>query len=376
MADFKILCPACASVLSSKKPISNGKKITCPHCHKPFVAATSDPGSSSDSGSLEFDLGPPAAPSGRSSPRHDAPKSHEKPAHAGGHHAPVKSGSRGVLLWLLVIGLVILAGAGGAAGMYFFMQQPEPSLSQKHKGKGGESKDGADAKTAAALPKPKIEKKKDAKKAVAQENQGGAAKEDGVKQVAAADPTDAPNPNVAPKPAVAKPKVAEWTEFKSAKGGFTAQFPAAKPEEFQERDEDIIFYGTRTEVNGFDYEITFHRLKKDDLATPPTERLKKIADEAKSMLITKREDVEIKGVPKASVLELTVFKNDKKDVAVERWLVYKDHVFQIVVTGDKSKIGPDQVSRFMESFRFVADPQGDFLDLTKTTGIPPERKKK
>lgn len=374
MADFKILCPACTSILSSKKPIPNGKKITCPHCHKPFVAATSEPASSSDSASLEFDLGNAPAPS---PPKHDTPKSRERPIHVPAHKTPSKSGGRRIALWTVIIGLVVLAGGGGAAGMYYYLQLPETSLSQKHKDKKApdvnpEPPAKPEPKTVTAPPKKgKADGKKEAKNTKAPETAVVAQGEGDKAQQAKTDKPEAPAPAVTPAP---KPKTADWKEFKSTKGGFTVQFPA-KAEEFQERDEDIIYYGTRTELNGFEYEITFHRLKKDELAVPVKERYKKIADEFKNTTILNN-DVEFEGVPKVPVLQLTLYKNDKKDVAVERWLVYKEHVFQIAVSGDKAKLGPDQVSRFMESFRFVADPQGDFLDLTKTTGIPPERKKK
>jgi hypothetical protein len=262
------------------------------------------------------------------------------------------------------------------------LQLPETSLAQKLNSKKngdakGENGEKPEQKIVQSQNKPKNEPKKDAK---GPENAGAAKPE-----VVAKAPADkqniepakgdaAPMQTVAAAPMPPKAKAAEWKEFKSAKGGYSVEFPA-KPDELQERDEDIIFYEARSEWNGFTYEITFHRLKKDDLATPAKERLKKIADEFKNTLITSA-DVEFEGVPKVPVMQLTLFKNDKKDVAIERWLVHKEHVFQIAVSGDKAKLGPDQVSRFMQSFRFVADPQGEFLDLTKTTGVPPERKKK
>ena len=389
MADYKILCPACAAILSSKKPIANGKKITCPHCHKPFVAATSEARSQSDSGSQDFEFSPGPPPPGPAAPKHEAPRPREKSVPMITSHQPVaKGGSKRVAIWMLIIGLVVLAGGGGAAGMYYYLQLPETSLAQKlNPNKNGDAKvestDKQEQKLAQVPSKPKNDAKNDPKKESKNgkgQEKGGLAKPEVVakapadKQGAELGKGDAPMQTVAAAPMPPKSKAAEWKEFKSAKGGYAVEFPA-KPEELQERDEDIIFYETRSEWNGFTYEITFHRLKKDDLATPAKDRLKKIGEEFKNTLITNA-DVEFEGVPKVPVMQLTLFRNDKKDVAIERWFVHKEHVFQVSVTGDKAKLGPDQVSRFMQSFRFVADPQGEFLDLTKTTGVPPERKKK
>ncbi|GEM_PF-3992848 len=371
MADFKILCPACTSVLSSKKPIPNGKRVTCPHCHKPFVAATSEAGSSADSGSLEFEFSTPAAASGSGSTKYEALRSNAKPSPSSAKsHA--KPDSRRVVLWTAIIGFVVLAGAGGALCIYFLLAAETPVAQKNKTKKGGDTK--ADTKVVAAQTKLKNESRKEGKNAKGQEKASGG-KNDGDKQPTQLVKGDAPVSAVPVVAAPVKRKVADWKEFKSAKGGYTVQFPA-RPDERMQRDDDIIYYETTSELNGFEYEITFHRLKKDELATPVKDRLDTIAAEFKDAYVTKPRECEFEGIPKTPVLELTLYKNDKKDVAVERWLVYKEHVFQICVCGDKEKLGPDQVSRFMQSFRFVADPQGGFLDLTQTTGIPPERKKK
>src|SRR5207244_3712658 len=117
-----ILCPACTSILSSKKPIPNGKKIACPHCHKPFVAATAEAGPAPGSGSsAEFEFAAPAGGVISAPPRHGPPQSAEKPVKcAAGAPAKFRSsakrGSRGLVLWTVIIGLVVLAGGGGGAG--------------------------------------------------------------------------------------------------------------------------------------------------------------------------------------------------------------------------------------------------------------------
>lgn len=368
MADFKILCPACTSVLSSKRPIPNGKKLTCPHCRKSFVAATSNPGSPSDSSSdFEFDL--PAPPSAASSPRHDTPKLSERRSHPS-IKLPARSGSRRVALWTVIIGLVVLAAGGGALGMYFYMQPPETSLSDKFKSKKSGDPAG-DGKTAQATGKTKQSPRKDDKRS-SKDAKAASAKSVDDKPTATTGKNAGATNAGATSPT--KRKVADWKEFESKTGGFAVKFPAP-PTEKREREEDIIYYETTADLNGFLYEVTFHRLKKDELGVPVKDLLEKIAAEYKDAVLAKKE-VECESVPKTPVLELKLHKNNKKDLAIERWLVYKEHVFQIGVSGDKEKLGPDQVNRFMQSFRFIGDPQGGFLDLTQTSGIPPERKKK
>src|SRR5215510_9910764 len=129
MADFKIFCPACTSILSSKKPIPNGRKLTCPHCHKSFVAATSNPSSASDSGSdFEFDV--PAGPSAAPPTKHDTPKS---TSHSS-IKLPAKPAGRRVAMWTVIIGLVVVAAGGGALAMYFFILRPDAPVSEKYKG--------------------------------------------------------------------------------------------------------------------------------------------------------------------------------------------------------------------------------------------------
>jgi hypothetical protein len=371
--DFKILCPACAAVLSSKKPIPNGRALTCPHCKKSFVAATSNPAAASNSGAdFEFDV--PGAPAVSAPTKHAPAKAAEKHTHSS-IKPPVRSSGRSVAMWTVIIGLVVLAAGGGALGMYFFMMRPDAAVTEKTKGKKSSGEPVADGKVVQQTGKVKQGPRKDDKRSAKDAAKTAVAKSGGENQATASDKADAPTPAVAAPSAPAKRKTADWKEFQSAKGGYAVNFPVP-PTEKMERDDDIIYYEASADLNGFQYEVTFHRLKKDDLSVPVKERLDKIAAAYKDAYVTGPKECEFEGVPKTPALELTLFRNDKKDVAVERWLVYKEHVFQICVSGDKDRLGPDQVTRFMQSFRFVADPQGGFLDLTQTTGIPPERKKK
>jgi hypothetical protein len=369
MADYKILCPACTSILSSKKPIPNGKKITCPHCQKPFVAATAEVGPAPGSGSsAEFEFAAPAPATSGSPPRHDPPQSTEKPQKSIGK-PKAKSGSRGLILWTVIIGLAMLLGAGSIA-IYFFYIKPATETPVVHKGKSkkteAKGEDKGDAKAVAQAPNKakNAALRKDEKAAKGQEKEtnpkaekSNDAKSDGVK------------PAVATAPA--KPKAPEWKEYKSAKGGYAVEFPA-KPDEHLSRDADVIHYETKVDLGGTDYDVTFYRLKKDELGMPVKDRLNGIAEQFKEQTKEKKE-IMVNGQP---ALELQMLLGDMKVLAFQRWLVYKEHVFNISVSGDKERLGPDEVTRFLESFRFVADPQGEFVDLTKSSGIPEEKKKK
>ena len=367
MTDFKILCPTCTSILSSKKPIPNGKKITCPHCHKAFVAATADASSSAGSSSLEFDCETPAAPPAAGSRKHETPKPGEmlltsivKPR--------VTAGPRHIAVWSLVIGLVAVVGAGGGLGVYLYMKPPDTSLA--HHGK--DKKDGdvktakAETKTAAAKNQGKHQGRGDKKGSKDQEQTTDA-------NADAAGP-GAQTQNAEPKTtavaaaAPVKPRAADWKEFKSPKGGFTVQFPA-KAAEIVEREEDVIYYEAKAELNGTEYEIVFHRLKKDELGMPIKDRLNSIAAQFKEMTREKKE-ITIGDQP---ALELQMLLGDMKILAFQRWVVYKEHVFQISVAGDKEKLRPDQVARYFDSFSFVGNPQGEFIDITRETNIPKKK---
>ena len=359
MAEFKILCPSCTAILSSKKPIPNGKRITCPHCHKPFVAATSEARSTGGASSVELDFSAPTSPT-PSTTKGDTPKASEHPG-----KSPAKKGSHKAALWLATIGLAILAGGGGAAGMYFFMKPPDAPVAQK----------GKSTKTTEQKSEPKVaqaksasDTRKEEKPAQAKEKTG-AAKGDGEKARGQDVKTNAPllaPANAAPPAKAAKP--AEWKEFKSPKGGFAVMFPG-DPRQIMEREEDVIYYEAKAESAGAEYEITFHRLKKDEIKLPVKERLDAIAEQFKDSIREKKE-IELSGQP---ALELQLLLGEKKILAFQRWVVYKEHVFHISVLGDKEKLGPDQVTRFLDSFRFVADPQGEFVDITKATNIPEKK---
>jgi hypothetical protein len=351
MSEFKILCPSCTAVLRSKKPIPNGKRILCPHCHKPFVAATSEAGSGNDS-SLDLDFTAPAAPSASSTKKTEAAKSAEHPKK---DKPPVKKGSNRAALTLVIIGLVVVAGGGGAAGMYYFMTQPDAPVAQK--GKSAKSAEAKETKTAATQTK-STDTRKNEKPGKGKEP---AKSDDKARNQAAK--WDAPTQPVAK---VAKPP--EWKEFKSPKGGFAVMFPG-DPHQILEREEDVIYYGAKAEAAGAEYEITFHRLKKDELKLPVKERLDAIAEPLKDA-IREKKDIELSGQP---ALELQLLLGDKKILAFQRWVVYKEHVFHISVLGDREKLGPDQVTRFLDSFRFVADPQGEFVDIAGKTNIPEKK---
>src|SRR5262245_38397701 len=149
MQEFKILCPACTSILSSKKPIPGGKKITCPHCQKQFVAATSvaagsgpasggavkspaaksDPAASiaagsprnSPSSSLEFDFGDTVvAPA---PPPVEANKT-EMPAKTAPEPAPRAAAP--AVRWTLIAGLMVFASVSSGLGVYLYMRWLEP----------------------------------------------------------------------------------------------------------------------------------------------------------------------------------------------------------------------------------------------------------
>ncbi|MCI0682639.1 MAG: hypothetical protein L0Y71_11085 [Gemmataceae bacterium] len=352
MGEFKILCPACTSVLSSKKPIPNGKRITCPHCHKPFVAATSEPASSSGTSSLDLDFTVPAPPGAAASRSGDRLGKHPAKKY------PPKNGSHKVLLAFGIIGLLVLAVGGGAAGMYYYMMAPETPVARQAKGQGkSQGKGGTSGDKSADTRKGKGGKARDN---TALANNDG--KEDRTNLVKA----DTPQPA---RPRVQKPaKPAEWKEFKSPKGGFAVMFPGA-PRQLMEREEDVIFYAAKAEAAGAEYDITFHRLKKDEVKLPVKDRLDAIADQYKAS-IEERKEIELSGQP---ALELRLLLGEKKLLAFERWVVYKEHVFHISVAGDKEKLGPDQVTQFLDSFRFVGDPQGEFVDITKATNIPEKK---
>jgi hypothetical protein len=369
MAEYKILCPACSSILSSKKPIPNGKKITCPHCQKPFVAATAEvgPPPGSSSGEFEFEAPAPAAPG--STPRNDPPHTTEKP-HKSVVKAKAKSGSRGLILWTIIIGLAMLASGGGFA-IYFFYIKPaaETPVAQKGKSKKTDSKgdDKGDPKAVAQTPS------KNKNLGAGKEEKSAKGREKETNPKAEPKSNDAKADGVKPAVAVApaKPKAPEWKEYKSAKGGYAVEFPA-KPGEHLSRDADVIHYETKADLAGNEFDVTFYRLKKDELGMPVKDRLNGIAEQFKDQIKEKKE-IMVGGQP---ALELQMLLGDMKILAFQRWLVYKEHVFNISVSGDKERLGPDEVTRFLESFRFVADPQGGFVDPTKEGAIPEEKKKK
>jgi hypothetical protein len=413
MADYKILCPACAAMLSSKKPVSNGKKITCPNCHKPFVAATSA-ANSSDSGSLEFELSPVGRASSSSGKTKKAmmDSSQGSATGSGMAIAGMVLGIVGFLMvlvplvgWIiaLVLGVigVILSGIGlataskrGAAkgmavtglilstlaiilvpvwvfviwsalSVHFAMNAPDRQAVQSKA-----SKKPTDAKptqvsqnktkTAAPINSRDEKANKGARPAAAKLDPKS---EDGANLATAADV----KPKIVVAPAKAIKRTADWKEFKSATGGFAVQFPSP-PDETKERDEDIIFYETKSGLNDINYEITFHRLKKDELTVPIKDRFNSFAEQYKATTKEKKE-ITLSGQP---ALELMLV--DDKTRAFERWIVYKEHVFHIAVSGNKDTLGPDQVTRFLDSFQFVADPQGRFLDITESTTIPEKKK--
>ncbi|MCS7045877.1 MAG: zinc-ribbon domain-containing protein [Gemmataceae bacterium] len=369
MADFKILCPACTAVLSSKKPIPNGKKITCPNCKKPFVAATADAGS--DSGSLEFEWSPPDGGGVIQTPsRGSAPRSSERTVARAPHRA-ASSGSK-AMLWILMLLFLVLALGGGGVGVYFYLKTEELQTAQERdKKKKAKEKttalvknDDKDNKKPEAARDDKANKTTKAisnKPETESKQAGPAQKEDG-----------GGRPKNADK-AQPKERPFEWLEYRSEPGAYVIQFPT-KPTDRRERDDDLIFHEMSAEINGFEYSVVFHQLKKDDVM-PVKERLAKLADEYKDVTILRKE-VEFEQIPMIPAIEVTMYKNGKKDVAVERIIVYRDHVYQLTVTGNREKIGPDQVAQFMRSFRFVGEPRGGFLDLAQTQGVPPQRQKK
>ncbi len=376
MADYKILCPACAAMLSSKKPISNGKKITCPNCHKPFVAATSA-ANSSDSGSLEFELSPVAAAvlskSATKSAKSDpAGRQHN----AGKSKGPPKPSSKRLLLVSLVFLLVLLAAAGGALGVYYAMKPDAPVAQPKTKDKKADKADAkptqvaqnkskAAAPTAALTGAPTNAKEEKSSKNL----RPVSVKLDAKPAEAAGGSVEAEKTEAKVKQVAAKvvKRIADWKEFKSSTGGYTVQFPSP-PDEMKERDEDIIFYETKADWNDTNYEITFYRLKKDELNVPVKDRFNSLAEPFKAT-IKDRKEITLSGQP---ALELMLV--DDKTRSFSRWTVYKGHVFHIAVSGNKDTLGPDQVTRFLDSFQFTGDPQGEFLDLGKATTIPEKKK--
>ena len=369
MAEFKILCPACTAILSSKKPIPNGKKITCPHCHKPFVAATAEVGPApGSSAAVEFVFSAPGSAAIGAPPRNQPPQA-EKP-YKNAAKSSVKPGSRRLVVWTVVLGLVVLAGGGGAA-VYFYVKSAAYTPGA-HKSKNKKADDKSEGKSVAQTPSKtkNAAARKDDKSAKAQEKDAGP-----IADVKTSEngKTDVIKP--AAKPALAaapaKPKAPEWKEYKSAKGGYAVEFPA-KPDEHLSRDADVIHYETQADLGGAEYHVTFFRLKKDELAMPVKDRLNGIAEQFKEQTKDKKE-IMLNGQP---ALELHMLLGDMKILAFQRWLVYKEHVFNISVSGDKERLGPDEVTRFLESFHFVAEPQGEFIDLTKASGIPEEKKKK
>src|SRR5262245_12337134 len=239
--DFKILCPACTAVLSSKKPIPNGRALTCPHCKKSFVAATSNPAVASNSGAdFEFDV--PGAPAVSAPTKHAPAKAAEKHTHSS-IKLPVRSSGRSVAMWTVIIGLVALAAGGGALGMYFFMMRPDALVSEKSKGKKSGGEPAADGKVTQTTGKVKQGPRKDDKRAGKDGAKAAVAKSANEKQATASDKGDAPMPSVVAPVAPVKRKTADWKEFQSAKGGYAVNFPAP-PTEKMERDDDIIYYET------------------------------------------------------------------------------------------------------------------------------------
>jgi hypothetical protein len=356
MTPFKILCPSCASVLSSNKPVPNGRTVTCPKCKKPFVAATSVAASTSMDSAPRFDFEAPDAPAAPTTPASQERRS----IIAARPRAP----SHRLALWCILGGVALLGGGAGFG--YYFGRTPEIPAAVQAKNPEGAKPAPVKGSGAERPKEPKLRRANDARKELETSVQPAAAnvgaKPAGVK--AAALP--------APSAPAAKPaKRPQWQEHKSSAGGFVVMFPG-KPQELREREADVIHYTAKAELDGIDYEITFHRLKKDELAMPVKDRLGAIADGFKDLVRSKKE-IELQQQP---ALELELLLGDKKILAVQRWLVYKEHVFHISVSGDKERLGPDQVTRFLDSYRFVADPQGEFVDLTKTSDIPQEKKPK
>ena len=262
--------------------------------------------------------------------------------------------------WTLMAGLLVLASVGSGVGVYVYMRWLDAPVVATPAKK-------VDAAQAVAVAPSKAKSENTEGNTTPPKETTAAAAN--VKQAEPEQPLakGRKGDRAKPVPAAKGAAPVQWAEYKSATGGFAVQFPA-KPDERLEREADVIHYDTKAEAGGAEYHVTFHRLKRDELKVPVKQRLARIADQFKTVLDKK--EITLAGQP---ALELHLAPGDMKTLAFRRWVVYKEHLFQIWVAGDKERLGPDQVTRFLDSFRFVADPKGEFLDLTKASKIPEKK---
>jgi hypothetical protein len=147
----------------------------------------------------------------------------------------------------------------------------------------------------------------------------------------------------------------EWKAYNSASGRYQALFPGAPKEQTQKMDTEIGPIDatiTSLETPSAFYAIAYNDYPKDKLGKNADEVLNKArkgaVDKVKGTLVSEKK-IEAGGYPGR---DLTISAPGDLEIAEHVFLV-KTRLYQILVVTPKGKGAPDDIKKFMDSFKFT-----------------------